>query len=87
MVRTIYDNVGAVDSAIRFVLAIGCLVGAAIFWGLAPPDYAFSAIFLLLPMAYLLMTAVIHVDLLYAMLGFDTVPGHVHHRAMTRPKI
>lgn len=87
MVRTIHDNVGAADSAVRFVLAILCIAGAALLWGIAPPDYAPSAIFLLIPTAYLLMTAVIHVDLLYAMLGFDTVAGHVHHRAVTRPRI
>ena len=87
MVRTIYDNVGALDSTIRFFLAIGLFASVGLLWGRAPPDYAPASIFLVVPAAYLILTAVIHVDLLYAMLGFDTVPGHVHHKAMTRPRV
>lgn len=78
-------NVGRLDQAIRFLLAVGTL--ALGLWSIPRVDAAWILpVFLaMLPLvAYLLLTAIVRTDILYQFLGRTRVSRHAERRAERR---
>ena len=79
-------NLGHLDRALRVLLAGGALIAARLLIGIDPDAALMVVLPTFLALGYLLLTAAIGEDIVYAMLDIDTVGAGLHlHRHQPRP--